>query len=405
MPYLFYAMLLISAIITWMSDLEKRTVLLNALFNFGYSLATSFVNVYLYVYADSLITMSIYTMIRIGLFPFFFILGNHITRKHSFVITYTIGIILITCSLVYALMGKALFEINGNYILIAAVITGIGEGFYWYSANASNQIISTVETRAKFLSYNGIFNNVSALLAPVIAGIIIGHSPDDMTGYRHILMLIIAVYSLVILIALSIHKRRENTSKSVLSALSLKDKQWRDHQVAIFFYGMKNSLSLTLNGILVFNAAGSGGLYSRIQILFAIITIASFRIITRFLDKKHIDATFMIGVFLTVSSTIVLVMFDNIAGAIYYGVSNALALVFYDNSYAYISANIISRYDNEMTERIVGRETAMSLGRCVGMGFIVLLSVLLPEDLYLKISVITLSLTPFIVERILIKYK
>ncbi|MBQ9037651.1 MAG: MFS transporter, partial [Erysipelotrichaceae bacterium] len=132
---------------------------------------------------------------------------------------------------------------------------------------------------------------------------------------------------------------------------------------------------------------------------------ASFRIITRFLDKKHIDTTFMIGVFLTVSSTIVLILFDNIAGAIYYGVSNALALVFYDNSYAYISANIISRYDNEMTERIVGRETAMSLGRCVGMGFIVLLSVLLPEDLYLKISVITLSLTPFIVERILIKYK
>lgn len=110
-----------------MSDLEKRTVLLNALFYFGYSLATSFVNVYLYVYADSLVTMSIYTMIRIGLFPFFFILGNHITRKHSFVITYTVGIVLITCSLVYALLGRELFEINGYYILFAAAITGVGD--------------------------------------------------------------------------------------------------------------------------------------------------------------------------------------------------------------------------------------------------------------------------------------
>ena len=53
-------------------------------------------------------------------------------------------------------------------------------------------------------------------------------------------------------------------------------------------------------------------------------------------------------------------------GAIYYGIVNAIASAFYDNSYNYLSATIIGRYPSEMTARVVVRETYLSASRRSG---------------------------------------
>lgn len=388
-----------------LSDLEKRTIILTTIFSLGNGLASLFLNVYLYTYTGSLVLMSIYTIIRIGLFPFFFIWGSKITKRHEFVLTYTIGLMLMTCCLLYALLGTRLFEMNGYYVLIAAAITGIGEGFYWFSANTINIVVSSLESRAHFLSISGITNNISTLLAPIIASQIIKISGNDILGNRRILYVAVVLYISVIFIASGLKKKSEDRDVSLLSVLSLKDKKWRDHILAVFAHGMKESLTLTLTGILVYNAAGSGGVYSKLQILFAFITIVSFRLLTKAFNKEKINKTFLIGVFINVSSTLVLVFVPNIYGAIFFGVTNALSTVFYANSYNYLSANIIASYKEEMTARVVVRETYLSIARCTGMALIVFLYYLLKNDYYLQISVVILSIMPFFVYKLLIKYK
>lgn len=379
-----------------MSKLEKRTILLNFLFNIGYVLATNFVSVYLFVYSKSLITMSIYTIIRIGLFPPFFMLGNKLSKKYNFALTYTIGIVLVTCSLVYALFGAPLFEINGNFILGAAAITGIGEGFYWYSANSCNQIVATVESRATFLSYGGIFNNISSILSPFIANYLLAHSATDMVGYRKILILIIIVYSMVIFVAFKMRLKPEQGSGTIAEALSLKDEIWREHTIGIILYGLRDSVSLTLAGILLYNATSSGQLYSQLQMVFALIAVVLFRILTKLLKPERLAQTFTIGSLLRASSAMLLVFVPNMTGAIIYGVVNAIAQVMYDNSYTFVSANIISTYKEQMSERVVARETYLSFGRCMGMVVIIVFYLLLPEQWYLVVSVTILSLMPII---------
>lgn len=388
-----------------MSTLEKRTVLLNAVFNLSSTFSTLFLNVYLFVYAKSLPLMCIYTIIRIGLFPLFFIIGSKIVKKHSYTLTFSLGLVLIASSLLYALLATSLFDINPNYVLIAAVLTGIGEGLYWFSSNACNQLVSNIESRANFLAYTGIFNNIASLAAPIIASIIIKNSVTDMDAYRVILIIIFVLYVVVALISLSIRITTKGDDIELKDSFSFKDKMWNDHSLAVVLYGLRNSLGLVLTGLLVYNAAGDGSVYSKLQSLFAVITIVFFFVLTRALNKEHIKVTFIIGVIIAILSMSVLVLFENVYGAIFFGITNAICTCFYDNSYNYFSANIISHYMHDMVGRVVARETFLSLGRCLGMGLIVLLYFILPESLYLKVSVISLSLTSIFVYKLLIKYK
>lgn len=387
-----------------LNKLEIRTIILNGIFNLGYGLSTMFLNVYLYAYTGSLITMSLYTIIRIGLFPFFFIWGCKLTKKHEFVLTYAIGLTLVTLSLLYALLGSKLFEINGNYVLIVAAITGVGEGFYWFSSNTCNQVVTTMKSRPKFLSISGIVSNISNLLVPIISTFLISISETDLAGNRKILIVAIISYISVIFVSFSLKKKSEDKDISILKALSLKDKVWADHILGVIGFGLKDSITLTLSGILLYNAVGSGGIYSKLQILFAFITIIAYRFLTQALSKVYIRKTFIIGIVLTMSSILALVYLPNMFGGIYFGIANALSSVFYSNCYNYISANIIARYKDEMTARVVAKETYLSISRCMGMVLIIVLYKIIKTDIYLPISVSILSLAPILLYKKYSKY-
>ena len=389
-----------------MSNLEKRTILLNTIFSFGSALVSNFVSIYLYIYTKSIPMMCLYIIVRIGMFPIFFIIGSKLAKKYPFTLTYTIGLSLITCALVYALMAGDLFEANSYYVLVAAAIIGAGEGFYYFSANTCNQIVSTLETRSTFLSFNGMFTNITSLLAPVFASFILSLNKDEMIGYRRMLITIIIVFIFVIFVAMSMNKRSEDKDSHIHTALSLKnDNRWKDHNVAVFFYGLRDGLGLNTINILLYNASGNGGVYSRLNIVFSFITIITYRVIRRFLVKDKIDKTFKLGVFLKILGTYSLIFIPNIPGAIIYGVSNAFAAVLYDHSYNYLSASIIGAYPNEMTARVVARETYLSLSRCTSMLFVLVCFKLLPSTIYLQVAVFILSLSTIFVERILLKYK
>ena len=395
----------ISVNIIYVSKLEKWTIGLNTIFNFGSVLVANFISVYLYVYTKSIPMMSLYIIVRIGLFPVFFALGYYLSKKHSFTVTYILGLSLITLALVYALLAGPLFEINPYYVLIAAAIVGSGEGFYYFSANTCNQIVSKTKTRNIFFSYNGIFNNITSLMAPVYATFMLSLSKDEMMGYKRILVSIIIVFVVVIGFAFKINKRSEDKGSSLIKALSFKDKVWRDHSIAVFIYGLRNALELNTINLLIYNASKNGTTYSKLNIVFSIITIVTFRVIVNLLNRENMDRTFKLGVFIKIISTLILVFIPNMIGAIIYGVLNALATVLYDNSYNVLSANIIGLYKEEMTSRVVARETYLSIGRCLAMAFIILCYQVLPSDMYLQVSVVALAFTPIFVERILIRYK
>ena len=166
-----------------------------------------------------------------------------------------------------------------------------------------------------------------------------------------------------------------------------------------FMYGMRDALTLTLAGLLVYNATnGSGSIYSSLLTIFALISIVSYRIVSRRLRPENLHRYFTWGSLLISSSTIMLVLVPNLFGAIYYGVVNAVSLPLYGNPYSLFSMNNIQTYAEKenMIGRVIAKEIYLSIGRCFGMFLIVMSSLILPETLYLPVSVVFCSLFPIV---------
>ena len=395
-----------------MTKSEFKLVLINGLFSFANVLSTSFVSVFIYTYTQSLVMMSIYTIIRIGLFPFFFTIGGKLVRKLPYSVTFTSGLFFLVVMMIFILLGQDLFVQNPNYVYIAAVLYGIGEGLYWFSVNNSNQVAPLAEHRGTYLANIGIFNNITSILAPLVSSFILSFIASQTIGYYVIFALVILFYIVIIVISLGLKiENKESANFSVLHCLkdsfNFNDMNWVMIQSATFFYGFQNSLSLTLTNLMIYEATGgSDSLYSNLLAVFSITAIVSFYLMRKKMDDRNMYVFFKIGLFFIVTSCLVLVYMENVLGAVYFGLANALGTALYGNPYSLAMLNAIAVYDKKenVAGRVIAKETAMSVGRCAGMAMIVLFYFLVGEDYYMQIAVTICSLTPILVYLLVRKY-
>lgn len=380
-----------------MTSLEKRMVLMNALFNIVFTLFLSFVSVFLYAYTKSFVVMSLFVVCRVGVFPIMFRLANIITRKKPYAFCMGIGIVLIVFSLLFAITQTKLFIKNGYYSLVVALIAGIGFGLYWFGSNTLYQIIPTDDSRANFLSYYYTFNSAAALVAPFISDIIISLSANDIVGYRNVLIFIIVVGIVVLFFATKLNVKAQEKPYSLIECLKLKDPIYKNTMLGIFFYAMKDSLTLSITSILVSNAAGSGNLYSRLLIVFSAISIFLCRYLTKLCKPKNLKISLLLTSINSILSTLVLALWPNMFGAIFFGITNAISTALYQGEYNYLIGQSIQRYQDDISGRVTAKETYTTLGRSVAMFFVVACYFLLPENIYLKFSVSLISFTPIMV--------
>ncbi len=383
-----------------MSRNEILMILITSLWAMSNTMSAVFVNVYLYAYTGSLVVMTIYCMVRIAQFPLFFTLGGKWAQRKGFAWPLSTGVVISMASLIYVLAMNDAFGRYPSLVYISALLVGIGEGFFWLSVNSLHQFVCGPETRARYLGNIGIFNNVANIIAPLLSTWIISNSISDTEGYISIFKFVIVIYVVIVVCAAMVRANPSTKSFSVLKCLVItKDASWRKNMLMTFMYGMRDALTLTLAGLLVYNATdGSGSIYSSLLTVFALISICSYRIVSRKLKASNLHQCFTLGSILISSSTIVLVLVPNLIGAIYYGVMNALSLPMYGNPYSLLSMNNIQTYSEQenMIGRVIAKEIYLSFGRCFGMFLIVLASLVLPETLYLPVSVVFCSLFPIV---------
>jgi len=378
-----------------MSIQEKRTIVVNTLFYIVFTLYTSFMNVYLYAYTKSFLVMSWFVVVRMFAFPFMSIIGARMSKKHSLALPIALGLFFITLSLVFALVCTDLFIINAYYSLLVALVCGIGFGLYWYGLNLAAQIVPTNESRSVFISKKTFYANITTMLSPLLATFIIERSTSDVIGYRNILIFIVILCFVISFLATKIKAHASIEYFTLIGSLKFKDDDHRSMLLSMFWYGVNDALFLTLTGILVANAAGSGSLYSKLLTFFSILQIIFSRTLPWMVKERNVKNAFLITAIINMTSTIVLVLFPTVWGAIYYGVAHAIYNI-YEHMNSYFIGQITSKYENT-PEVVTARQTYNSLGRIVGMLFIFFCYFILPENMYLQVSVIVCSLAPILV--------
>lgn len=378
-----------------MSKNEKILIFVNASYVLAATMAAVFVNVYLYVFTKSLETMTAYSMIRFGLFPIGFFFGGMLSRKLKLSGSIATGLSIIILGMCYLLFMNEAIAQNTLLVFAVALFFGIGEGIYWCSIVVLNLLSSTKESRAKYLSLMGVMNSVSSIIAPLAANWIIVNSISDVAGYLRIFQVVIFIYAITAVLSLNVAVVTPKAKYTLKDKFNLKkDPQWTYVMVSHFLFGFRESATLVLAGLLVYNATGGkGGLYSQLLAIFAVISILTFYMAGKVISRKNRMKSYRYASFLVFTSTVVLVLVPNLYGAIYYGLMNAIATPFYANPFSIIMMNAMQDYvkNESILGRTIVKEVAINAGRVMGMGLILLFALFLPKDLFLPVAVITAS--------------
>ena len=383
-----------------MTKNEKLIIACTILYTLASGMSAVFMNVFLYTYTGSLSVMCLYTCIRIGLFPICFTICGKIAYKISYGVTMSIGLVFLFLQCFFVLNFNDLIANNHNWVYFVALLYGIGEGCYYLSVNTLNQLVTTPKTRNKFLGISGALSNIANVIAPLLSTFIIDLSLNDMDGYLNIFKIVLVIFGFISVLGLLIREKGNPIPFSVRKSLTFQnDPQWKYVLMTYFIYGFQNSLILALAGLLVYNATnGSGSLYGKLLAVFSLLTILSYSYVSKTMIRENRMKYYTWGAIFLSSATIVLVLCPNIYGALYYGIVNAISTPFYSNPFNIITMNALNDYaENEnLAGRVIAKETYLSIARCIGMLFIVLCNYFLGEEMYLYVSVITLSLSPII---------
>lgn len=378
---------------------EVKMIIINGTYAMASAMTAVFVNVYLYKFTGSLVTMTAYAMVRFGFFPIAFTIGAHIGRKYRLSLTMTAGLLLIVFGLLVLLTLRERIGEIGYAIYIIGIIFGMGEGFFWLSTVSLNQLVSTKESRGKYLGFMGMFNGLTNIIAPLMAAQIVAWSPNDTEGYLRIFQLVIVLYLIIAYLASTIRVISQKGKFTVLDKVfQTKDKQWAYIFNSHLLFGVRDSLVLMLTGLLIYRATGgSGSTYGRLLAVFAMISIVAFYVAGKVITRKNRLKMYQFGALFTAMSTIILVMFPTTAGAIAFGILASLVAPFYVLPFQIITMNATSDYMAEnIMGHIISKEIGITTGRLLGMLTIIAFSFIFPEDIFLPLAVIFCSMFPIV---------
>jgi MFS family permease len=379
---------------------EVKMIIINGTYAMATAMTAVFVNVYLYKFTGSLVTMTAYAMVRFGFFPIAFTIGAHIGRKYRLSFTMIAGLLLIVCGLLVLLTLRERIGELGYAIYGIGMIFGMGEGFFWLSTVSLNQLVSSKESRGKYLGFMGMFNGLMNIIAPLMAAQIVAWSPNDVEGYLRIFQLVIILYLIIAYLASTIHVISQKGRFTVLNKVfQNKDKQWSYIFNSHVLFGVRDSLVLMLTGLLIYRATGgSGSTYGRLLAVFAMISIASFYLAGKVITRENRLRMYQFGAFFTAVSTIILVLIPTTEGAIAFGILASLVAPFYVIPIQIITMNAMSDYmeSENILGYVISKEVGITIGRLFGMLTIITFSFIFPEEIFLPLAVIFCSMFPIV---------
>jgi YQGE family putative transporter len=216
-------------------------------------------------------------------------------------------------------------------------------------------------------------------------------APSDSVGYIWIFEVVIVIHSITAFISTKVNTLIQYEPLVFKDKLILKKgSQWRYVIISHFLFGVRDSITLFLTGLLIYNAvSGNGSMYGNLLTFFAILGILSNTVASKLIKRNNRLKMYQRGSFVLFTSTIVLVFAPNIYGALYFGIANSIASPFYFNPFSIIMMNAIQDYSEKenINVRIILKESALGSGRLIGMVMIVLAFFTLPESYYLKVAI------------------
>ncbi len=360
-----------------LSKAEKILIAVIAIYTLAATMVSTFANVYLLTYTKSLIIMSIYALIRYGVLALGALIAAKLSVKVKFSNILLAGLIFIILAVITLLLVSDYLSEQYQLVYLIGAIWGFGEGFFWISVNTMIQLLTSYQSRWRFIGLNGSLSNMVTIIAPLLSSLILKVVKLEHQGYLLIFISAVGLFILTAILATFLAAKASGQPFSVWANLkSLKtDFAWRQVVLAQFVLGIRDAASIALAGLLIYSILADGSLYGQVLSIFALLATLSQYLSSRLINHHNYRYLLMfgsVGIFL---SGLCLIFWPTFSGVLTYGVLHSLAVPFCLNGFSILAMGTISQYLE--TENVIGRtatrELMIGAGRVLGF-FIVILS-------------------------------
>ena len=288
--------------------------------------------------------------------------------------------------------------------LLLGLLTGIADGCYWLSYGHLLAGVTDLSNRDSGIAIVSIFSNVVNLTVPLLAGFIIQRAQGG-TGYLIVFALALAVSLVTCVLALRLPGRPMgvgggcHVDYGATLRLVGQNKHLLYGLAAQSCKGVREGAFTFILSIVLYQMVSNELLVGFNTFLSAAAAIASFLIASRILSLAN-RVRYM-GVAVAVLTGIALLCIFHLSPAmvIVYTVVNSFFAGFLENS-TYSTfldmMQLVPEMERHRPELLAVNDTVLEAGRCVGLGFIILMDVLVGGSVQVQVwSLLLLTLTQF----------
>ena len=361
-----------------LSKSEKLLIAVTAIYTLAATMVSTFANVYLLTYTKSLITMSIYALIRYGILAVGAVLAAKLSTRIKFSSVLLSGLISITLAVLTLLVVKDYIGQHLWLVYLIGAIWGFGEGFFWITVNTLIQLVTTLSSRMRYIGINGALSNFVAVLAPFFSAIILKTQKEEIQGYYLLFLIAIVLFVVTAILATSLNVKASGEkfyiSENLISIK--KDLSWRKIVVAQYLLGIRDAATIALAGLLIYMIVQDGSSYGTWLGVFAIIATITQYISGRIIRHHNLLILLVLGSIGIFIGGSFLVLLPTMLGIILYGIIHNFSAPFCLNGFSILAMDTISHYlDHEnVIGRTASREVLIGAGRITGFLLVIIIN-------------------------------
>lgn len=354
-----------------LSTHAKNVLINHAIFQFGGSLSVIFVNLYLWRLTNDLWVNGMYNLVALlAQAVTTFGIGKMSKRKGRTTI-YRYGIFM--TALFYLLL-VIVQEDMVHYFLLFALLRGIAQGLYWVAYFTIVHEVSSNENRHRYLGLNQMIMSTANLVAPALAGIVIGLF-DSLIGYVLVFGMAFVMFIFAIIGTFRIKKENIQHRTYYMKYLSSIIKKKKGFGKALFGWliiGFPQGIFMYVPAILIYSIFNSEEIVGILNAAFLAVTILASYVISRIARTENTRQYLWIAAIGLIVSSIFITIEIAVWSVIIFMVTKNMFKPLQGNAYAayyFQWLDHIPLRSAFRTESVVLRETLINCGR--GLGIVV----------------------------------
>jgi YQGE family putative transporter len=246
-----------------------------------------FLNLYLWRLTEDLVINAVFNIIVYGMTPIAFAIGGWIAKKKDRMVTYRLGIALITVFFLVVIFAQ---EKVVTYYLWFAAFNGFALGLYWTGYLVLMYDVTEARNRSRYLGVNMIVFNSAGLAGPALSGFLISLF-EGLRGYLLTFAAASALFGIASFFSLRIKRIQSHHRTYYLKyagQMMKKNRLWVLSLLSFLVLGLFQGLMLFLPNILMFQTVGREDHVGYLTVLFAMLTIITGFFISRRIGQSNI---------------------------------------------------------------------------------------------------------------------